>query len=84
MSSSMKVFSHFTNSHRYNPHLHYKVFCLLLTLTYPLLSNIHSIKLLLLLITMHLNLHQTNLLLLLVTIHLNLHQTNLLLPCQEV
>ena len=70
---------HFFYSPRRNPHLHYKVFFPLLTLSYPLLSNIHSINLLLLLITMHLNLHQTNLLLLLVTIHLNLHQTNLLL-----
>jgi len=80
MSSSMKVFSHSANRPRCNPHLHYKVFCPLLSLTYPLLSNIHSINLLLLLITIHLNLHQTNnLLLLLVTMHLNLHQTNLLL-----
>jgi len=84
MSSSMKVFSHSANSHIRNPHLHYKVFCPLLTLTYPLLSNIHSINLLLLLITMHLNLHQTNLLLLLIIMHLNLQQTNLLLPRQEV
>ena len=66
MSSSMKVFSHSANSPKCNPHLHYKVFFPLLTLTYPLQSNIHSINLLLLLITMHLNLHQTNLLLLLV------------------
>ena len=79
MSSSMKVFSHSAYSHKHNPHLHYKVFCPLLTLTYPFLSNIHSIKLILLLITKHLNLHQTNLLLLLVIIHLNLHQTNPLL-----
>ena len=80
MSFSMKVFSHSVNSPKRNPHLHYKVFCPLLTLTYPLLSNIHSINLLLLLITMHLkNHHQTNFLLLFATIHLNLHQTNILL-----
>ena len=46
MSSSMKVFSHSANSYRHNLHLHYKVFCPLLTLTYPLLSNIHTINLL--------------------------------------
>ena len=61
MSSSMRVFSHSANSSRCNPHLHHKVFCPLLTLTYPLLSNIHSINLLLLLIRMHLNLHQNQL-----------------------
>jgi len=79
MSSSMKMFSHFVNSPRRNPYLHYKVFCSLLTLTYPLLSNIHSINLILLLVTMHLNLQQTNLLLLLVIMHINPQQTNLLL-----
>ena len=67
MSLSMKVFSHSGNNLGRNPHLHYKIPCPLLTLTYPLLSNIHSIH--------HL--------LLLVIIHLNLQQTNLLLPCQE-
>ena len=60
MSPSMKVFSHSANSRSRNPYLHYKVICPLLTLTYPLLSNIHSINLLLLLVTMHLNLQQTN------------------------
>ena len=55
-SPSMKVFSHSANSLRRNPHLYYKIFCPLLTLTYPLLSNIHSIHHLLLLVTMHLNL----------------------------
>ena len=56
----MKVFFHYVNRLRRNSHLHYKIFCPLLTLTYPLLSDIHSIHHLLLLVTMHLNLQQTN------------------------
>ena len=63
MSPSMKVFSHPVNTLRRNLHLHYKIFCPPLTLTYPLLSNIHLIHHLLLLITMHLNLQHTNFLL---------------------
>ena len=74
------MFSHFANRLKCNPHLYYKIFCLLLTLIYPLLFNIHSISLLLLPVTMHLNLQQTNILLLLITMHLNLQQTNLFLP----
>ena len=54
----MKVFSHSVNTLRRNPHTHYQIFCLPLTLTYPLLSNIHLIHHLLLL-----NLQQINLLL---------------------
>jgi len=34
MSYSMRVFSRSTNRPKHNPHLHYKVFCPLLTLTY--------------------------------------------------